>query len=477
MKQREHYDLIIKAITVAIAVVMGIVVVFICQMYRNESVMVNTGNTTEVCASETTTEYTIADTTTVHTTTMHTTTEEMITTEEQTTAVTTTVEIETTTKKKTQQATKATTTENPTKYANADISAWINKTGTTVGTRFKTPAGFQRMIYDEDSYAYYVQNLPLKAYGTQMYEYDGDLVENQSWCASVIVTEFHKRGWLQCADCVMKLVGDYLYEHERYSDIVFDNATGNRLKYTSWVGGDYSKSKYEKYMTEVYYSANTSSFKAQNESVRLGLKNIFPGAYFIMDKDSKHTYGHAVFVIDVAKNPKTGEVAFLLAQGSTPSQDMHVFLNPLHPNDPWYYSSEIGATFAIPFWIFDTKNLFYYNPIGIQYGEMETVPEPEQTATTDKKEPDDETTTVEQQETSMEQTTAQQSTTDNNTTEQSTTEEVTTESGTTSESSIDEEESEGDVQESTTTGDVEQTQENSTSETMSTEEITTEEEV
>ena len=63
------------------------------------------------------------------------------------------------------------------------------------------------------------------------------------------------------------------------------------------------------------------------------------GTYILMAEQSyrdkrnrtkKHEYGHAVYVIDVAKNPKTGEIAFLLAQGSTPSQSMNVFLNPLH---------------------------------------------------------------------------------------------------------------------------------------------------
>lgn len=269
--------------------------------------------------------------------------------------------------KKRQQTTTQKATEYPTEYIQKDISAFINEAGSTVTSRFKTPKGYSRVQYEEGSYAEYIRSLPLKLYGSKMYEYNGKLVENQSWCASVMVTEFHSRGWLQCADCVMKLIGDYLYKQGRYSDITFQLTGGTQYTFSKWSGGDYSKSKYSNFMSAVYCSANTYSFMSQAESVKMNIKDIFPGAYFIMKKDSVHKYGHAVFVVDVAKNAK-GEVAFLLAQGSTPSQDMHIFTNPLHPNDPWFYSNEIGSNFAIPFWTFSTSNLYYYKPIGIQKG-------------------------------------------------------------------------------------------------------------
>ena len=229
-----------------------------------------------------------------------------------------------------------------------------------------------------------------------MYEYDGKLAEHQDWSASVIKTQFHSKGWLQCADCVMKLLGDYLYNKGKADELVFDFASGRRLSFANYSGS------YEKYMSDVYMNANTSSLKAQKESIKLSLKDIFPGAYFIMDKDRVHEYGHAIFVIDVARNDK-GEVAFLLAQGSTPSQDMYIFQNPLHPDDPWYYSSEIGSTFEIPGWTFKTSNLYYYQPIGIQKGKVIEEPTvPVQTSSESKENVEEETTTVAQEETTDE---------------------------------------------------------------------------
>ena len=380
--------------------------------------------TTTISESDESTTEPISDNEVVTSTTMET----QVMTTVPTTTATTTVK-RTTAKKvsinKNQQSTTKRADEYPTKYANADISAWINETGGTVTTRFKVPKGYTRVQYENGSYAEYVRNLPLKAYGTKMYEYNGKLVENQSWCASVIKTEFHSRGWLQCADCVMQLVGDYLYGKGRYNDIVFQLVGGSKLKFGTWADGDYSRNKYLSFMSSVYCSANTYSLMNQSESVKMNIKDIFPGAYFIMKKDSKHLYGHAIFVVDVAKNAK-GDVAFLLAQGSTPSQDMHIFLNPLHPDDPWYYSSEIGSSFAIPFWAFSTSNLYYYKHIGMQKGTV--VEETVAPTTTVVSTTEAQTTTEEQTTTEVETTTETQITTETQTTtaEQTTPEVVTT---------------------------------------------------
>ena len=302
---------------------------------------------------------------------------------------------ETTTKNKATTTTKK-TVETTTEFKGGDVSAWINPSGNTVVTRFKVPKNYTRVTYEKGSYAEYVRNLPLEYYGRKMYEYDGKLAEHQDWSASVIKTQFHSKGWLQCADCVMKLLGDYLYNKGKADELVFDFASGRRLSFANYSGS------YEKYMSDVYMNANTSSLKAQKESIKLSLKDIFPGAYFIMDKDRVHEYGHAIFVIDVARNDK-GEVAFLLAQGSTPSQDMYIFQNPLHPDDPWYYSSEIGSTFEIPGWTFKTSNLYYYQPIGIQKGKVIEEPTvPVQTSSESKENVEEETTTVAQEETTDE---------------------------------------------------------------------------
>ncbi len=422
---RKYFDFLgmTQLASIAGAVIAGISIIYISETVNADDIGYSSVNNNEFVAlyEEETTTYieesagNIPPETTLHveitseteTTTVHVaeiTSEEAL--KEETTIKETTIketkkatQKETTSKKKT-----TTTTKKPmpttTKFKGGDISTWINPNGNTVTTRFKVPKNYTRLTYEKGSYADYVNSLPLEYYGRKMYEYDGKLAENQGWNASVIKTEFHSKGWLQCADCVMKLLGDYLYDNGRADEIVFDLASGKRLSYSNWSGGSY-----EKYMSNVYMNANTSSLKAQKESVKLSIKDIFPGAYFIMDKDKKHEYGHAIYVIDVARNDK-GEVAFLLAQGSTPSQDMYIFQNPLHPDDPWYYSSEIGSTFEIPGWTFKTSNLYYYKPIGKQKAlPIEEPTVPQQTTVGGNNKFEDEETTIINKENETEQTT------------------------------------------------------------------------
>ena len=98
----------------------------------------------------------------------------------------------------------------------------------------------------------------------------------------------------------------------------------------------------------------------------------------------------------------------------------------MHPDDPWYYSNEIGSSFAIPFWTFSTSNLYYYKHIGMQKGTV--VEETVAPTTTVVPTTETQTTTEEQTTTEVETTTEIQTTTDEHTTTetQATTEEITT---------------------------------------------------
>ncbi|MBK7139361.1 MAG: hypothetical protein IPH74_10160 [Bacteroidetes bacterium] len=72
---------------------------------------------------------------------------------------------------------------------------------------------------------------------------------------------------------------------------------------------------------------------------------------------SKASPGHAVIVVDVAKNEKTGETLFLLAQSYMPAQEIHLLKNP---NDggisPWY-SADFGNVLITPEYTFTANQL------------------------------------------------------------------------------------------------------------------------
>lgn len=70
--------------------------------------------------------------------------------------------------------------------------------------------------------------------------------------------------------------------------------------------------------------------------------------------------GHAVTVVDMAENPKTGEKLFLLSQSYMPAQDMHILKNPGEPSlNPWY-SLNFGEELATPEWTFAPGDLYRF---------------------------------------------------------------------------------------------------------------------
>ncbi|MNR31843.1 hypothetical protein D3C85_1493820 [compost metagenome] len=71
--------------------------------------------------------------------------------------------------------------------------------------------------------------------------------------------------------------------------------------------------------------------------------------------------GHAIVVIDMAQNPKTGEKLFLLAQGYTPAQEMHILQNPANgEGNPWY-SISFGDKLHTPEWKFTNEQLYRFD--------------------------------------------------------------------------------------------------------------------
>ena len=62
----------------------------------------------------------------------------------------------------------------------------------------------------------------------------------------------------------------------------------------------------------------------------------------------------------MARNLRTGQKAFLLAQGYMPAQDIHILKNPADPTlSPWYKLPS-GDRLRTPDWIFKKTQLRYF---------------------------------------------------------------------------------------------------------------------
>jgi hypothetical protein len=246
----------------------------------------------------------------------------------------------------------------------------IVESGKTLGERILPPAGFSRIAAIPHSFATYLRSIPLKPHNTPVRCFDGSLKTNQSAQAAVLDVSVGASDLQQCADAVMRLRADYLYNEKKYADIRFDFTNGFRAGYDiwrngksiqvkenrcSWVNASYannSEVSYRLYLQKVFTFAGTLSLSRQLTPVA-NLNQIKAGDVWIRGGSP----GHAVIVMDVAVDGQ-GKKVFLIAQSYMPAQDIHVLKNPANEDlSPWYAVDEIETELYTPEYTFHKSEL------------------------------------------------------------------------------------------------------------------------
>lgn len=245
---------------------------------------------------------------------------------------------------------------------------FINQEGKTLKERIKVPDGFIRVEVENESFAHFLRYLPLKQHGSKVRYYDGRIKERDVYEA-VVDIDVGKRDLQQCADAVMRLRAEYLYNRKEYDKIHFNFTNGFKAEYTKWIQGyritvegnkanwvkttgysdDYQS--FRKYLDIVFTYAGTLSLSMELVPVKISEMKI--GDLFIRGGSP----GHCVIVVDIAKDIKTAEKIFLLAQSYMPAQDIHILKNPVN-NDlsPWY-SIDFEDELQTPEWTFKKDEL------------------------------------------------------------------------------------------------------------------------
>lgn len=198
------------------------------------------------------------------------------------------------------------------------------------------PSGYERISSDDAGYAEYLRSLPLKGKGSKVKLYTGGDAHLQVLSYAVVDMPLLSNAE-QCADACIRLRAEYLYNAGRYGSIHFEDVNGKTQHY----GGGASRKSFESYLRRVYGVAST--FSLDKEMKTRKLKDMQPGDIFVYPATARpgHKLGHAIMVVDVAQNPKTGKKAFLLAEGNTPARDMHILNNLEHPfRSPWFILDE-----------------------------------------------------------------------------------------------------------------------------------------
>ncbi|MBP5412975.1 MAG: hypothetical protein J6Y47_06960 [Bacteroidales bacterium] len=238
--------------------------------------------------------------------------------------------------------------------------AWFyHNTQTSNPHNYKTigdipvPYGYERIDGIDAAYSTFLRSLPLKGKGEKVMLYTGDTA-NYQFLSYAVVDLLILSNAEQCADACMRLRAEYLFRRGRYGEIRFNDVNGKTMKYT----GDSSRKEFEKYLRKVYNAANT--FSLSRELQQRPLAEIQPGDVFVYAAADRpgNQYGHAIMVVDVARNPRTGKKMLLLAEGNTPARNIHVMRNLGHPfRSPWFTLDENADKLRLSVFRFNANEL------------------------------------------------------------------------------------------------------------------------
>ena len=220
------------------------------------------------------------------------------------------------------------------------------------------PPGFVR--YEADGYGTYLRNLPLKRPGSPVLLYNGAEKGYQDGAYAVVDMEIGDKDLQQCADAVMRLRAEYLWNTRQYDKIHFNFTSGFRADYVTWAKGyrikvsgnnvswyksaeeDYSYPAFRKYMDIVFMYAGTASLS--KELVKADLSDLKIGDIFIVGGHP----GHAMVMVDLAVD-KFGNKAIMVAQSYMPAQDIHIVTNLSgQSKTPWYIINDKTSDISFP---------------------------------------------------------------------------------------------------------------------------------
>lgn len=250
-------------------------------------------------------------------------------------------------------------------YSNTAFHNHVLKQGYTIRDRVATPEGYIRKSYNSESFANYLQHLPLKPVNAPVLDFKGSAIDIQDKHCAVVSMDIGNRDLQQCADAVIRLRAEYLFKTKQFDKIQFhftsgdlfawkDYANGKRVKITGrkvrFVDTNEKSNSYQqfrKYLDIVFMYAGTVSI--YNESKAVTNTNDITIGDFIITPGSP---GHTAIVVDECINSE-GKKLYLLAQSFMPAQNIHVLTNPYNNRiSPWY-EVNVGERILTARYLFD----------------------------------------------------------------------------------------------------------------------------
>jgi hypothetical protein len=224
--------------------------------------------------------------------------------------------------------------------------------------RFSTPHGFARV--PARGFGEWVRHLPLHPRGSPVRSYLGRVVAEAGdpRIAGVVTMDVGDENLQQCADAILRLRAEYLWQSGRRGEIAFRYTSGHLSSWLRWAGGwrprvrgsrvrwlkrarrDSSRESFRRYLVNLFRFAGSLSLA--REGRRVAAQEVLPGDFLSLGGSP----GHAVMVLDVARSDG-GETRVLLGQSYMPAQEFHVLRAA--DGSPWFGVEPHGAV-KTPMW-------------------------------------------------------------------------------------------------------------------------------
>jgi hypothetical protein len=222
-----------------------------------------------------------------------------------------------------------------------------------------TSESFNRVNVEQGSFAEHLRNMSLLPPGSDVLNYkDGIFKSGQDTAVAYVVDlDIRGRRLEQCMDILVRLYAEYLWKSNRLGELRLPLPGGYWLKWVDWREGyrpifkgidvslkktshpDTSLKTYQSYLNMVYSEAHTQQFYHAYQSLD---RNTVEIGDIVIRKGSK---GHAVMIVDLAKN-ENGEYVALVGNGDTPA--CQFFLLNHRKDDVWIPLRFENETLALP---------------------------------------------------------------------------------------------------------------------------------
>lgn len=217
--------------------------------------------------------------------------------------------------------------------------------------RFPPPAGFIRKPNDNNTFAWYLNHLPLKSKDAFVTYYNGDMKANHGVYSAVVDLPIGTKNLQQCADAVIRLRAEYLFGQKRYSEIHFNFLSDGKPRfYEDFVKGDHSYTAFWDYLEHIFEFANTTSLFDEMKSIPISQAG--PGDVLIQ---KKQPFGHAVIIVDMVENTR-GKKLYMLAQSYMPAQEIQILQNKYEPTKGSWFDLD-KQEILTPEWTFKKEHL------------------------------------------------------------------------------------------------------------------------